>query len=448
MTHKQILIAVSLFVAAQTYSSAQNPATPEQRSEIERAYGVKNAVVKYDTKAEMMANLNLTGGEYNMLSFDTGKLTPAPKGYKPVYISHIGRHGARYAVEDDVYEEVREVLSKAHKAGKLTATGENLYSRYEKFYPTAAFRGGELTQSGQEQHREIARQMYANFPEVFKGKTDVIAVSTIKPRVLMSMFAFLDELRVLDKDVSCHTDAGRCFYPSIHPGNKYNPYWKKPVLSAQAKASAAAMRDSLIDARAFCSRYFSDVDFVESSYGAGKFESSLRVIVMDIQCLDGEQSETFSDIFTPDELFSLWEVWNYNGYLMMGMSPLGGGQVAQTCSAILVDMFTQARRDLDAGDVKLNLRFSHDSAILPLVSYMGLDNFGAVICDPYEVKNWWRCDKIPMASNLQMVFYRSRRNPEVLVKVLYNGREASLPLPQAAPSFYSWTALQEFYLKK
>ena len=35
-----------------------------------------------------------------------------------------------------------------------------------------------------------------------------------------------------------------------------------------------------------------------------------------------------------------------------------------------------------------------------------------------------------MASNLQLVFYRSSRTPEILVKVLYNGRESSLPIPQ------------------
>jgi len=61
------------------------------------------------------------------------------------------------------------------------------------------------------------------------------------------------------------------------------------------------------------------------------------------------------------------------------------------------------------------------------------------------VKNWWRSDFIPMASNLQLIFYRSKRTPEILVKVLYNGHEASLPIPQAAPSFYSWATFKDYY---
>ncbi len=445
MTHRHILIAAVLLAAVQAYSFAQTPATPERRQAVEAEYGVKNAVVKYDTRAEMLSDINLTGGEYSMLPFDEVKLTPAPKGYKPVYISHIGRHGARYAISDDIYENVRSLLSKAHNAGKLTEAGENLYSRYEKFYPSVAHRGGELTQVGQEQLREIARRMYRNFPEVFKGRTEAVAISTIVPRVMMSMFSLVDELQVLDKDFSCTMDAGRCFYPVIHPNAKINPFWTKSVLPAPAEASVKAMRDSLVHPEAFCSRYFSDLDFVESSYGTEKFESSMRTIIVDIQCLDGTPSDTFSDIFTAEELLGIWEVWNYNGYLSLGMSSLGGGEVARKYSATLFDMIEDARRDLEAGDVKLNMRFSHDTAIMPLLSFMGLDNFGADVADPYDVKNWWRCDKIPMATNLQLVFYRSRRNPEILVKVLFNGREASLPIPQAAPSFYSWTAFREYY---
>ena len=34
-----------------------------------------------------------------------------------------------------------------------------------------------------------------------------------------------------------------------------------------------------------------------------------------------------------------------------------------------------------------------------------------------------------------------------LVKVLYNGHEAMLPLPEAAPSFYPWSAFKDFYGK-
>ena len=178
-----------------------------------------------------------------------------------------------------------------------------------------------------------------------------------------------------------------------------------------------------------------------------QFESNLRTVVVGMQCLDGERADTFSDIFTFDELFGIWEVRNYNGYLYMGRSPLTDNFGCTKNAAILENMIKEADGDLASGEVQLRLRFSHDTALLPLVSYMRLDNFGVVVDDPKEVKNYWRSDKVPMAANLQLIFYRSKRNPEVLVKVLYNGHEASLPIPQVAPSFYSWTAFKEYYGK-
>ena len=442
-----IVLAVAALLAAGTYSFAQAPVALEQRMAIESEYGVKEAVVKFDTRAEMMADKNLLGGEYYMYPSGDVKITSAPKGYKPVYISHIGRHGARYGLGDGVYEAVRNVLSDAHSAGKLTEAGEDLYSRYEKFYPAVANRGGDLTGEGQKQLRFIAATMYKEFPEVFKGKTRAAVLSTAVPRVMLSMMSFMDELRGLDRDLAYSVDAGRVYLPVLEPDGGQNPFRVKTQIPAEAKASSAALQTSLIDAKAFCSRYFNDTDYVESKFGMWQFESNLRTVVVGMQCLDGERKDMFSDIFTFDELFGIWELRNYNGYLYMGRSPLTDNFGCTKNAAILDNMIKEADEDLASGDVQLRLRFSHDTAILPLVSYMRLDNFGAVVDDPKEVKNYWRSDKVPMAANLQLVFYRCKRSTEILVKVLYNGREASLPIPQVAPSFYSWTAFKEYFGK-
>ncbi len=439
------VLAVAALFAAGTCSFAQTPATPEQRAAVEAEHGVRDAVAKYDTRAEMMADRWLLGGEYSMYPFGEVRITPPPKGYKPVYVSHIGRHGARYGLGDGVYEAVRKVLSDAHSAGKLTEAGEDLYVRYEKFYPSVANRGGDLTEEGQRQHRLIASTMYREFPEVFKGKTRAKVLSTAVPRVMLSMMSFVDELKGLDCDLTCSVDAGRVYLPVLEPDGGQNPFRVRTRIPSEAKASYDELRSSLIDAESFCSRYFNDTDYLESTSGMWQFESDLRTVVVGIQCLDGERADTFSDIFTFDELFGIWEVRNYNGYLYMGRSPLTDNFGCTKNAAILENMIGEADKDLASGEVQLRLRFSHDTAILPLVSYMRLDNFGAVVDDPGEVKNYWRSDKVPMAANLQLIFYRSRRNPEILVKVLYNGREASLPIPQSAPSFYSWTAFKEYY---
>ena len=182
---KQIIIA-TLFIWAANYCFAQVP---------------------FNTYEEFMAEPAKMAGEYYIDNFE-GVDTPAPKGYKAVYISHFGRHGARYALGNDFYERIHNFLVKAHSDGVLTDTGEEIFRRYEAFYPSVKYRGGDLTMLGQRQHRDIARKMYRSYPSVFKGKTFAVATSTMVPRVIMSMAAFMDELDDLDKSFECSMDTG------------------------------------------------------------------------------------------------------------------------------------------------------------------------------------------------------------------------------------------------
>ena len=443
-------LTVATTVIATVFSAVTAPAQTslERRAAIEAEYGVKDAVVRYDTRADMMKDLYRTGAEYFMYPFEDVKMTPAPKGYKPFYISYTGRHGARFAIKDDIYENVRKFLCGAHEAGKLSAAGENLYRRYEVFYPNVAFRGGDLTVKGQKQLHRIASVMFHDFPEVFKGHTEATVLSTPVPRVLLTMHSFMDEIRTLDDDFSYTVDAGRRFLPVLEPNGSKNPFQVKVPKTKEAAEASAAMQKELADPKSFCSRFFNDVDYVESAYGMWNFESDMRSIIMDIQCIgDDAAADRFDDIFTPDELFNLWELRNYNGYLFWGFSPIADNRSVTSNAAILKDIMEKAEENFASGKVQLDLRFTHDTAVLPLVTFMRLNNFGAVISDPHEVKNFWRSDQIPMASNLQLIFFRSRKSSEILVKVLYNGAEASLPLPEAAPSFYTWSDFKSFYGK-
>ena len=102
----------------------------------------------------------------------------------------------------------------------------------------------------------------------------------------------------------------------------------------------------------------------------------------------------------------------------------------------IIDRFEEDQ----AGGVALRMRFSHDTALAPLISYLGVNGMDAMISDPFEVEKVWRSYNIPMACNVQLVFFRSRKEPEeILIQVLLNGFCATLPLPEAAPGFYRWS---------
>ena len=110
--------------------------------------------------------------------------------------------------------------------------------------------------------------------------------------------------------------------------------------------------------------------------------------------------------------------------------------------ALLEDIVTKAEEDWEEG-VQLRLRFAHDSTLMPLLSLLGVNGMDERVENPYEVENYWRNYDIPMAANLQLIFFRSKKNPEILFQLLLNGREATLPLEMAAPgSFYRWNDLK------
>ena len=59
--------------------------------------------------------------------FANPQLTKAPKGYKPFYISHYGRHGSRYYWNAMLYQELANLLTTAHERGQLTKEGEAFF---------------------------------------------------------------------------------------------------------------------------------------------------------------------------------------------------------------------------------------------------------------------------------------------------------------------------------
>ena len=80
-------------------------------------------------------------------------LTKAPKGYKPFYISHYGRHGARYAWQGDLYDRLNEVLSSAAAEGNLTPLGQSYKLRFDMLYPSVRYRTGDLSRKGWQQQQ-------------------------------------------------------------------------------------------------------------------------------------------------------------------------------------------------------------------------------------------------------------------------------------------------------
>lgn len=399
------------------------------------------AYAQTDSKAALMADIERAGGVHYLCPTNQPAPTSAPKGYKAFYVSHIGRHGARYALGGSVYEEQLAVWTKGHEKGWLTPSGEAFYQAYKDFYPAIALREGNLTQKGQDQHRYIAGQIYRNYPSVFKGKTHAEAVSTVSHRVIVSMFSFLSELDNLDRDFTFGADYGQ----------PYQSYLLPDVIDSGAERHGDAevkygqFRDQVLDLDGLLAKWFTRPDsLVTNKY---KFCFDLHTVVSTLDNTDvPEIPEALYSVYAPEERYQLWRVNNYRDYQLLGRSPDTENLRMKAMSALLKDFVEKADEDMRTGQVQLRLRFGHDSTLMPLLSLMDVNGMGAAIEDPYEVEKYWQNYNIPMACNFQLVFFKSKKNPDILVQVLLNGFEATLPLPMAAPgSFYRWEDVKACY---
>ena len=120
-------------------------------------------------RKDFKADRNLSASNY--LAYPgplQAKLTAAPKGYEPFYLSHYGRHGSRWLIGDRDYNRPVNILAKADSLGKLTAKGKDVLHKLTLLRDAAYKRDGELTLLGAQQHKGIAKRMLQNFPEILR----------------------------------------------------------------------------------------------------------------------------------------------------------------------------------------------------------------------------------------------------------------------------------------
>ena len=362
--------------------------------------------------------------------FDAAPLTPAPKGYVPFYITHYGRHGSRYAWNSNTYSLIKKVLDAASEAGALTPRGEKLYEDFNAFYAVPLINTGDLSDLGMEQHMEIARIMCEEFPEIFKDGGKILARSSTSQRAIVSMNAFTVSLQKqapkLDiKMNSLHTNL-LITNPSGAP-REISEYYKGEILVPE---STVEFRDRMTDYDAILGKLFTDRGFLEEIGGRRDFVYELFNLWAGYHNYD--DGDWLEDLFTKDQLLKFWEIENYSVYV-------GHSRNRYRMIPILKDMIDLADEAIATGEYKGHFRFGHDTAFNALCPLLNINGSGYEASKTEDVKYWFQNYDTPKAANLQIVLYKSKKNPEILFKVLRNGSEAVLPqLTAVSGPYYKW----------
>ena len=367
--------------------------------------------------------------------------TKAPKGYKPFYISHYGRHGCRYQ-SASVYDQAIVPLSKIKELGGLTPEGERLLEDIIRIKQENLGMDWMLTQKGGATHRGISSRMLARYPKVFSGKkrNSVVAVSSTAQRCIMSMSNFVTPINEKYPGLEVTMDTGDRFMEYIA---------HDPDANEELDRMCGALRDSLFIATFDRSRamlaFFSDTTLLagQINYDPDLFFYRMIDRADLAQCMDSPMPDIFG-YFTPEETLAFFCAYNARTYGQMGSTPeFGDWRPVNVGGPLLRDFIEKADAAVAGNGVCANLRFGHDSIIAPFELLLNIN--GMAGHSVLDASLYWLCFRdICMGSNIQFVFYENGRGG-VMVKILMNEQEVTVPGLEAVNGvYYDWPTLRAY----
>lgn len=367
--------------------------------------------------------------------------TPAPAGYKPVYLSHYGRHGSRTGMKvGNKYDQVLDVLEAADSLHILTPEGDSLLQEVRQVNTYYNGMEGRLTRRGEEEQHTLAARIYKRYKPVFKrGSKQVrVELSTV-PRSIVSGMCFVQTLTALQPDLQFSIDTGEKYFAYI------NNTASRPIIAA-----VRAKRDSLnalyvSDGSEFCSRIFTDVQRGLTLIGdPDGYQQNVW------ECArEGKASGVEVDMFRhlPDSVVRKWWADGIrNLYMCHGNSIEYGEERMVRARPLVRVMLSQAQQALTDGTIAADLKFGHDYPLVATAGWFGLEGVGDRLSWEDLPEKWSDPMNIPFATNFQMAFYRNRKG-EILVKFVYNGRERRIRdiTPVTGP-YYSWPEVFAHFL--
>lgn len=376
------------------------------------------------------------------------KNTPPPAGKRPFYISHYGRHGSRYLSDRKAYDIPYKMMAKADSLGKLTPTGKEVLQQLIAIIQDAEGHWGDLTDLGRQQHRRIAQRMMKRFPEVFEGKAHVDAKSTIVTRCILSMGSAIHAMLARNPKLQVKMDASR---HDMWYLNHQDKLLRDSMMTFETKKAFDAYCSSREHNPRLLSLLFNDSVYVREHISEKWLNYYLLKTALIQQNTRMSSKTSFLDLFTYEDIHQFWQNENAWWYFMYGPSLLNGGNQPYTQRCLLRKIIEEADSCIQLRKPGVQLRYGHETIILPLTCLLELNHFGYQTNDLEELEShgWWACMVFPMASNIQFVFYRQDPfDKDVMVKVLLNEQEATLPLESTTAPYYLWKDVRAYYLRK
>ncbi len=365
----------------------------------------------------------------------------APDSLKPVYISHVGRHGSRYPASAKHSLELKQALESAAAQGTITPKGKQLLKLVDHVINTSHNRWGALDSLGMAEQRGIASRMFITFPAPFTDGV-VNAISSYSPRAMMSMFSFVHQLDRLNNKVEINTAAGRQNSPLMRPFDvdkdyiayikggtwheAYDPYFESTAPTAPIERAVGKGFD-------YGESNPRDLSLIEYYVIAGLSAMSVEANPM--------------DYFTLDEYNALWSIFNLRQYLQRAATTQSSIP-AEIASPLLLNIVTLTDEFIaGTNPASVNLRFGHAETLFPLLSLLRIPG-SYYLTNYFDTvgQHWKDFANVPMAANIQFILFKSAKKDKYYVRVDINERPIPL-IPNDERIYLPWDEARDYMVR-
>ena len=344
--------------------------------------------------------------------------------------------------DNNAYKYTIAKLDTAKMSGILTPYGEDVLQRLNIAYEDARMRAGDLTPLGGRQHRAIAHRLCVNYPSLMNQAITVKANSSTVRRCMISMANFCQELLIMNPKLDIKMDASEHDMYYIIPNDSIEI--PKSETDGPLYEKLDKFRHEMLNGRHQFQLLFTDPERAGAFIDHYKFTNALWNIAADMDCLP-ELKLSFKDLFTDDEYIDGFRAYNASWCLWEGLMP-GSQHNYYAIYPLLRNFLDEAEQMVASGQSGVRLRFGHDSVVLPFSFILGVKEAIQGTDDMEDLHNHFAIFRlIPMAGNVQMIFFRKQGSDDVLVKFLMNENETSVPIATDCYPFYHWKDVDAYY---
>lgn len=370
-----------------------------------------------------------------------------PVGFEPVFLQHLGRHGARTATPGDHGERAGELWQRASQEGALTPLGVRLGPALAASDAATDRIGlGRLTAVGRDEQEDLGRRAGTRLADLWASAGDADEVDVVtsgRTRTRQSAQSFVAGLTAVEPRLRVEeprADRRLLYFDSTDPAYRAfladDQVWRR--------AYAAAMRGTDLEAAAH--------QVLEGLY-TPSFVASLDDPLEEAESLYERYRSAPSladDVTTPVDLrpffpasdaatFAFAEDARY--FYARGPGVAGDDRAHRAAQVLVDDFLASAQRRLDGGPRLAVLQFAHAEEMGPLAALLELPG-NRPLASAQQLYSWADSDyrtaaTLPLSATIDWTVWRDPTGA-VLVSVEQNEVPTTLgrSCREAVPGYY------------